>query len=178
MSCSIDLLSQQATISPWWSFDAVGCRGVTPSALHGSADFTGGPFNCVDPWSGQASGGASYQTGFNGPNRARMKGVCAVAVSVPMDASSEYYLFSFIITNAMTVGAGSCAGCTDGVCLVLQSVLLTQPVGPGLFDYTITNPLLRQHVTWQPGGTQVTGGCPGGTPVRTRTWGGVKALYR
>ena len=70
----------------------------------------------------------------------------------------------------------SCAGCTDGACIVLNSIQLTQPIGVG--DYTISNPILRNWVQWQGGATTITGGCPLATPTRSTTWGSVKSLYR
>jgi len=73
------------------------------------------------------------------------------------------------------VGTGSCAGCTDGACIVFTSQKLTEPLGVG--DYTITSPALRQYVTFQSGGA-LGGGCPAVVPTQNRTWGSVKSLYR
>jgi hypothetical protein len=87
---------------------------------------------------------------------------------------------SFRISNAHTVGAGSCSGCTDGACIVLGGVQLVQPVGVG--DQNINTPLHSQYVMWQPTGSSVTGpfgtGCPAATPARNTTWGALKSLYR
>jgi hypothetical protein len=87
-----------------------------------------------------------------------------------------------IINNAKTTGTGSCAGCTDGACIVLNSVKVTQPATVHQ-DYTITNPLGRAYVLWQAGGANPGSGpngtgCPGATPTRNETWGSVKSLYR
>jgi len=173
MAGTIDLVTTQPTLPPWWSFD-VGCRAGPPSALSADFNFVTGPFNCHDVWAGQAAGGSNYQSGFAAPNRARMRVVCAVANAAPIDAVTENYLFRFTISNAKTTGAGNCAGCDAGVCLVLSSVELDQ--NPGLGSYNLTNPLDHEYVVWQ-GGAAVTGGCPNATPVRNATWGGVKS-YR
>jgi len=162
-----------AALSPWWNLQTGGCRGTT--SISCSFDFTGGPFTCVDPWSGAAAGGMSYDAAFGAPNRARLRTIGAIPGSTAIDGSSEYYFFKITLLGQKTVGTGSCAGCTDGMCIVFKSLKLTQPLGVG--DFTITSPLLRQHVTWQAGGT-LAGQCPAATPTQSRTWGSVKSLYR
>jgi len=67
----------------------------------------------------------------------------------------------------------ACPGCLNPACLVFNFCRLQEPAG-GL-DITLTNPAVRQHVTWQGGGTIP---CPGATPTQKGTWGSVKALYR
>jgi hypothetical protein len=175
MGATIELEANGATLPSWWNFD-VGCRAGPPSALTIDFNFLGGPFNCHDAWGGQAIGGMNYESGFSGPNRARLRMVCAVASPAPLDGVSENYFFRFSISNAHTTGTGSCAGCDVGMCLVLTKVELDQPIGVG--DFFITNPLDRQFVVWQNGGSVPGGGCPQATPTRTTTWGAVKSLYR
>jgi len=171
----VDLQTTAAVLSPWWLMMPGGCVGRT-TAASASMDFTADTGNCVDIWAGQASPGFNYNANYGGPNRVRMKATGAVASAVAADDVSEMYIFKISIGGARTVGAGVCAGCLDGACFVLNDQLLTQPIGVG--DYHISNPILRQHVSWQASGASIPNGCPGGTPSKNATWGSVKALYR
>ena len=174
----IDLQSAAATLPAWWQFKNAGtCR---QTALSANAGFVSGPFSCADYWAGGASGGL---TAFNTnivpgqTNRARILALFSVPplAAGPVDDTVEYYAFNLIITNAKTTGTGACAGCLDPVCIVLNEIKLTQPVGVG--NYRIQNPADRNFATWQGGGIGQ-GGCPGATPTKSTTWGSVKALYR
>jgi hypothetical protein len=171
----LDMQTNQAALSNWWQFNSPGCRFASPALIAGNFDFTAN-INCLDPWGGTASGGLNYSPGFGGPNRARIRTVCAIIGSTGITGVDEYYMFKVNISNARSTGAGACAGCTDGACIVFNSILVTQPAGVG--DYTISNTLLRNWVQWQGGAVNVTGGCPAATPTQNRTWGSVKSLYR
>jgi hypothetical protein len=171
----LDMQTNQAALSNWWQFNTGGCRFGSPALIAGNFDFTA-VSNCLDPWGGTASGGLNYAPGFSGPNRARIRTVCAIIGSTGITGVDEYYMFKVNISNARSTGAGACAGCTDGACIVFNSILVTQPAGVG--DYTISNTLLRNWVQWQGGAVNVTGGCPAATPTQNRTWGSVKSLYR
>ena len=179
MTTVLDLQTNQAALTPWWNFDGAGCR-ATPSALTGNFDFTGSTFSCNDIWAGNATGGSNYISGFGAvPNRGRIRLVCAVVNPVVVDNSTENYYFKASFSNAKTTGTGSCAGCTDGACIVLNSLELDQQPGVEGGNTIITNPLDSQYVLWQAGGNSVTpGGCPQATPTKNATWGSVKSLYR
>lgn len=173
----IDLQSASATLPAWWQFKNTGTCRQTAFAIN--ADFTAGPANCTDYWAGQAAGGFSAFNPNIVPgalNRARVLAVFAVAPALtgPVDETLEYGAFKITVNGTKTVGATACAGCLDPVCVVLNEVKLTQPVGVG--DYRIQNPATRNFLTWQ--GGVVTGGCPAATPARNATWGSVKSLYR
>jgi hypothetical protein len=175
MSAVLDLQTNQAALTPWWGFGTGGCRSGPPSALSPSFDFTTSTFSCGDPWGGVAAGGSDYATGGGGPNRARIRLVCAVAAPIVVDNSSENYYFKVTYNMSKTTGTGACAGCTDGACIVFNSIELDQQ--PGLGNTEITNPIDRNFVIWQAGGS-VAGGCPQAVPTRNSTWGSVKSLYR
>jgi hypothetical protein len=169
----LDLQTNQAALSDWWKIGGTGCRLGT--AISSNFDFVAGPFSCVDVWAGQAAGGINYAYPFGAANRSRIRTVCAIPGSTGIDDATEYYIAKVTITNARTTGAGACAGCTDGACIVLNSIKLTQPAGVG--DYVIANPITSNFVTWQSGGG-LGGECPQATPSRNATWGSVKSLYR
>jgi hypothetical protein len=179
----IDLASTAATLPAWWQLKNAGtCRQnslvLNPLALASST-------NCVDWSSGQASGGiGAYNIGERGPNTARIKIAIAVPASALADlfGATEYYSCSLNINNLKTVGTGSCAGCTDGVCIVFNSIKCTTQVPAN--DRTITgaaNGTDSNYVTWQGGGVPVVGavsGCPAATPTKNATWSQVKSMYR
>jgi len=168
----LDLQTNQAALSPWWTVGGTGCRAG--SAVGASFDFTGGPFECTDLWENAGFGGVNYVGPFEQPNRARIRTVYGINPTKSIDDATEFYVFKVNINNSRSNGLGSCAGCQDGACIVFNSSKMTQPLGVG--DYTITNPLLSNFVTWQTGA--VGGGCPGATPTKSATWGSVKSLYR
>jgi hypothetical protein len=172
----LDLQTNQLALSNWWK---IGGTGVAPNCRPATAMTSDYNFlalaNCYDPWAGSAAGGLNFTQGFNGPNRGRIKTVCAIPGSTPIDDATENYILKINITNVRSTGAGSCAGCSDGACIVLNSIKLTQPLGVG--DYTISTPITRNYVQWQ-GGGNIGGECPGATPTKSATWGSVKSLYR
>ena len=172
----MEMQTNAATLSQWWNLQTTGGNVPCRSGIAASFDFTGGPFTCLDPWVGAASGGVDFTNAFGGPNRGLIRTVCAIAGSTGITGTDEYYFFKITLLGAKTTGNGSCAGCTDGACIVFTQLKLSQPLGVG--DYIITTPLVRQYVTWQSGGAGVTGGCPAATPTHTTTWGSVKSLYR
>jgi hypothetical protein len=177
-SSLIEMQTNQATLSNWWQFDSGGCRFHSPSYLIADFNFLLSS-NCLDPWGGGASGGINYTPGgvfIHGPNRAGIRTVCAIPGSTAITATDEYYMFKVAFVNERSIGTGSCAGCTDGACIVFQEILVAQPAGVG--DYKITAPVSRNWIQWQGGGNSVPGGCPAATPTQNRTWGAVKSLYR
>lgn len=172
----IDMASASPVMPAWWEFKNTGaCRQTALSiGFDGTTSSSG---QCADYWGGQAAGGiGAYRTDLGG-NRRRIVAVCAVPPSAagPVTADAEYFSFRLLVNNTKTVGAGSCGGCAEPVCLVLSQIKLTQPLGFG--DFPLTNAAGGNfYVTWQGGG--VFGGCPAATPTRNTTWGSVKALYR
>jgi hypothetical protein len=188
-----EIILQLAADSPglpaWWDFRNAGtCRQSAFAAF-----FTADAANVVcEDWSnGQMVGGLGAYctvafpclTPPPGANVAVIKVINAVPMSAAavLTAGVEYYDFTLVISNTKTVGAGSCAGCTTPVCIVLNSInvvdagnlhprMLTTPTAPG-----------SNFATWQGGGSPVVGGvigCPAATPTKRSTWGSMKSLYR
>lgn len=171
-----DLQSAGSTLPAWWQFKNAGsCR---QASLTVNFVANAGNLACVDEFSGAGAGGiGAYTVSASNPNRARLTVAIAVPASsiTPVVAGTEYFAMNLLISNAKTVGTGSCAGCSTPVCLVLNSIKLTQPVGVG--DVLIGNPAGNNAITWQ-GGAIDGGGCPAAVPTRNTTWGAVKSLYR
>lgn len=167
--------TNQASLPPWWHFESGGCRG--PSALVLSYDFTSGPFTCIDPWAGQASGSLTYTAGVPNSSLALLHTVGAIPGVTSITGADEYYVSKIRILGDKSTGDGSCAGCTAGACLVLYSVTLTQPAGAPGGNVRLTQPLVRHYVTFQTGGF-VPGGICGVVPTKATTWGSIKSLYR
>ena len=71
-----------------------------------------------------------------------------------------------------------CPGCEQPMCMCLENLTLYQTAGtPPMDAILLTEAASRNYVTWQ-GGAVPWSGCPGATPVKNRTWGSVKSLYR
>jgi len=183
------LAADGASLPAWWQFANGTCR---QSALSMVFLVPASDVACVDWASGQSQGGiGAYCTVTSlscgsppaGANVAFIKAVHAVRSELATDLTGgiEYYDFTLNISNAKTVGAGSCAGCSTPVCIVLNGIrvvdsgdlhsrFLNTPASPG-----------SEYVTWQGGGSPEVGGvigCPAATPTRRSTWGAVKTLYR
>lgn len=170
----IDIQSAVPTLSPWWQMRAPdGCRWTSFTT-----QFTFFPLaSCGDPWNGQALGAQDYSYGPSLPSRARLRMVCAVpeADAAPLTPDHEYYIFQITLDKKKSVGAGSCAGCSDAACFVLSSIKISQPTGnPGgdpRYDY---DPDQSMFATYNGAASAL---CEA-TPTRNRTWGAIKAIYR
>jgi hypothetical protein len=173
----IDIQTSGATLPQWWMMKNAGtCRAT---ALSMSFDFSTGPFTCFDYWAGQALGSFGYTAPYAvyGPNRARIVGVCAIgglsASGIAPD--TEVYSHKVSISNVKSTGLGACAGCSDGACIVLNSIKLTQNQRSAGGPKFMGNPAVRNFATWQAG---IPGCGTPATPARNATWGKVKSLYR
>jgi hypothetical protein len=178
----VDLQSSDVTLPPWWELGTGGCRFGIPVNLLADASFAGSTA-CANPWHGTPS---SLIQGFTvGPpdhgvsNQARIKAVA----SVPSDSASDlaagtaYYGLKIIIRNGQTTGGPLvCSGCLPPLCLVLNSILVRRVPGAPGGDVTLTTPGVGNGnwATWRGGA----GANCALVPVRNRTWGQLKALYR
>lgn len=166
----------------WWQFATVGtCRQLSLSS-----NFVFNDNICLDWAQGGGSGGIGSYSVDPGPggwtidpsvvNRHRR---LKIAKAVPpqalaaLVANQEYYSTNIVINNAKTVGTGACAGCTENVCIVFNSLNVTTPVGANNVLLATGNTAGSNTATWQ------------GTvadcllvPTRNTTWGAVKSLYR
>jgi len=170
----VDLAASAPALPDWWRFVSIGsCRRTELSiAAHNGA-------NCPDPFGGLASMNiAAYQVALQSANFARL--ICVNAVVQTDEANLvggyEYSLARWTITNAKTVGTGSCAGCATPVCIVFHSANITTEVNVNSIKLTEAAAPGSNYVTWQGGGGG--GFCPAATPTRNSTWGAVKSLYR
>jgi hypothetical protein len=157
-------------IPDWWQLGTGGCRSGSISA---SYDFAAGPYTCIDPWSGQASGGLDYGAQVPFANHATIRLIAAVqgADSLALTADSEYYTFKVTINYSKTVGAGNCSGCSSPVSIALTSTTLSQPAGLG--DVILTTAASNNVITWQGGA----GLSPNLGSPRLVTFGQIRSLY-
>jgi len=181
---SIDLISQDDPLPAWWDFKNAGtCR---LNSLHFNTTANANDVVCLDWAGGHSSGGiGSYTTGTPSsmgsidPSLAPQHRRCVMALAVPPDslrdllADTEYFSFNLVIDHAKTVGTGACGGCAGSVCLVLQLINITTPVlANNIFMGNATTPGSNM-AHWQG-----TGADCNLVPVKNRTWGEVKAMYR
>jgi len=184
----MDLASAQATLPAWWQFRNPGTCRTTSMSMNTALSALA--VNCVDWGSGLAAGGVgAYNIGLRGPNTARI--VAALAVPSQnlalLAAGQEYFSFNLVINNLKSAGLGSCAGCSDPVCIVFNSLNLTTPIAANNVKFSgPTNGTDSNFATWQGGAGVITNppgggggsGCPAATPTKNATWGQVKSLYR
>ena len=171
----IDLATSGTSLSDWWKFfNAGNCRQTSLSAA--AQDGT----NCPD-WSlGLASVSiAGYNEGtVGGPNTADINIANAVSLDQVQDlvAGQEYGVVRLTISNAKTVGTGSCSGCTDAACVIVQSVDTFSAQDNGAVHILMdgpTNGTDSNYVTWQ-SATE----CPGGGASQSVTWGRIRSVLR
>lgn len=167
------------TLPQWWSFtdfNAVypACRANTSLATTFGDGIGNG--TCLDYFGSlTASGGtdfishtrdlaegSTYGLGTN-MGMIRMLGAVNVSNATAVAAGEEHFAFTLRIRNDRTVGTPSCSGCTDGVTLTFDHLLLAQPAGVG-------DPVLTSSAHCDFNG--------GVTPTATKSWGAIKALYR
>ena len=167
-----DLQSASDPLPAWWDlFNPGACKsGPTLNTVFANA-------SCTDYFLAAGAGGITAYLN-TGSNKRRIGGSWSAneADAGPVTPGTEYYAVNVVFSNAKTVGTGACAGCQDGVCIVLNDVLISQPAGTAGGSPAVTNPRERNFITWQ--GGAIGGGCPGATPAINKTWGQVKSIYR
>lgn len=171
----IDVQHGDATLPDWWEFGWEGCQA---DELKADVDFGSA---CTNVWPPQVAGGLlSYTVGAprGGSNQARIRAALSVLSSqaLAFNTGEIYYAARVVIANTKTL---SCLGCSGTACLVLNSIILKRPLRPPgapTGDVTLTTPGAGNGnwARWQ----GVSAGDCQAVPVRNRTWGQVKALFR
>lgn len=172
----VDLQHSAPTLPDWWALAGSDCRA---GALRGDTNF--GTLNtCVNFWQTTVAGGLlSYTAGMprGGVNQARMVFGFSVPSNQPrvLLANEMYYAARIVLDNRAT---STCDGCSGAACLVLNSILIHRPPRPEgvpTTDVLVTAPGFAE-ANWA-GWQTTTANCQA-VPVRNKTWGAVKALYR
>jgi hypothetical protein len=163
----VEIISSTASLPQWWLMgSSTSCRGAIPPSF--SATFG---TSCADNFQGSGFGGGTYTVSAGG---ATVDVAWGFATGIPITAGTEYYALNIFINNSKSVGTGHCAGCSQGVCIILDAIDLAY--GPSAtLTQTITNPLQRNWITWQNNSGIP---CPAIVPIQNRTWGQMKSLYR
>src|SRR5262245_24323021 len=156
----VDFLTQQPVLPAWWDMKNAGtCR---PSSLlfNTTADINN--VVCQDWAAGASVGGiGAYGNGTIAtdgsvdPSLQAAHRRCIIALAVPGTApvdlvsATEYFSCNIIINNLKSTGTGACAGCTEPMCIVLNSVKVVTPIGAN--DIFIGNAPTPggNIVTWQ-----------------------------
>jgi hypothetical protein len=177
----IDVQTTLAQIPDWWRADA--CRGTGFSLTTDGS--IGGTTCAATMWDTAAPAGNNI-TGLNGTsgvpaNRERLN-LGAVLLPTAVydyvgDGTTEIAVFKFSVLKAKSVGAGSCGGCAQGACIVLNEIQMQGQNDQTEADYVrMTTPIAgHNYIAYNSGAPAP---CPGVTPTLNRTWGQVKALYR
>ena len=178
----IHLISQDDPLPAWWDMRHAGsCR---QASLSFNTAEDANDVVCTD-WAQGGSVGGINSYSINPPftnidpsltSRCR---VISIALAVAPDnlqdlqPDIEYFSFNLVIDHAKTVGTGACGGCSGAVCLVFNSLNVTTPVlGNGAYFYGGTTPG-SDMAHWQGTGADCLL-----VPVKSKTWGEVKAMYR
>ena len=178
-------VSFETAVPAWWRVGSTSVCGRT------SASFTVGYIApgavCYDYFGSfinPPTGANTYEIGpatgdpTNGPidaNHVRIRTVSAIdgtdpAALVQPPAGSEVFVFSTTWTRRATL---TCAGCSQQACLMFKTLKVTQPAGLGDFSFNAPAPSATNILTWNSSGVNCAT-----VPVRSRTWGQIKSLYR
>lgn len=176
------LVGNGVGLSDFWIWDAGACHdgGLSGAALIGP---TGGitlPTNCGNPYGAAAGQNNSFgQQTFVGTGRVHWEN--DHGRNSPLSALTAPAAAGGYIGNAVSLGwddalldGGTCAGCQDPACFVLNNIKLYNSSGFQAADITAVAPGIQNFVTFYGG----TAACPGAVPTKNATWGQVKALYR
>jgi hypothetical protein len=175
----------------WWQlYNAGSCR---QQALTVDADFSAiPPGKCKSAWNGPTYGGIGAYT-LPQTGRARIIFGFAVATPETLAAHRNYEACRLVIDNGRTSGSDACAGCGRAMCIGLIGVNLYTPgtesvVCPAEWGGEYGPPStvgwncgylgLVPSPYWPGSGWACLSGPGCTTPVRNRTWGQIKALYR
>jgi len=171
----VDVQHSDPTVPAWWQLGVGGCRYEELTADGGAP---AGPA-CTDLWLGQAAGGIQgYNVGqpFGSPSQARIKVVLSLLPNQArtLNAGTVYYAARLNLTNVKTTGTDACDGCGASACLVLNSIWIKRLPGAAGGDLFFETPAPDggNMALWQG-----TANCQT-VPVRRRTWGAIKSLYR
>lgn len=174
LNAAVDVAVAGASLPPWWQVGTGGCRegGLKPIGI--------GPISgCQALWLSGNTGGYVIEPHPSGaPNKFRLRAQWAHPGTANLLADTRYVGLLLALDTHYTFDEGLgdpvCAGCQVAACLVLNNLTL---FGQGGLIVPVNTQDVRQFATWQ-GGAVGGSGCPGETPARKGTWGGVKALYR
>lgn len=177
-TCIIDVILNGGSIPNWWQLSSGQCRA---NAVAMSFDPTVLTTSCEDLWAGNVPMSVfQVQPSPHGlPYELRLNGGAALPmgseIHVPADGR-ELVISRLMIQRSKSTGAGACAGCIVGACLLLNEAYLQQPIP--LPIYRVTNPAANTLVVWNDyyGGYFHCGGV--WDVARNRTWGQVKGSYR
>ncbi len=190
MELTINFSTPAGPPGAWWQFKNAGsCRLSALSAS--SAPLTPGG-SCVNYWNGFASGGiAGYTVNYVGLGMNRLFVIFALPSTAwaSLDGDVEYFAARLAISHANSVGAGSCPGCLDPVCIGIENLKLTRPVGQGDIRLAEETTFGSSTVNWQGSAASSsrvgdparffyrTLHCASATAARNPTWGSIKSLY-
>jgi hypothetical protein len=179
--CVIEVRSGVQLLSPWWRLQDAATAGCPARAgkIVASANFTIPPFSfgaCADALGPAAATSLVYEQEVNPPTGALIKAGASVppGSEVPIDNSKEWYAVAISILKDGTIPTTDCPGCSDGACIqILELHLFQAPPAP---EIVLTDGP-QSWVSYNGRSGSVPAPCPY-VPVRNRTWGEIKSLYR
>jgi hypothetical protein len=176
MDIYIDLQAEAPGLSPFWHFEDGGCNAGGLVVSGDRSAVTGG-CTAPTPWdAGTSVSMTAYGAGLGGANRARL--LCSVTrlSGTPLEAGQNYYGFHLrVLTTHASEAGGACAGCPDKMAMVWNQCDLFNQGGVGPPVASVTAPGSHGSCAGWNGPSTTT--CAT-TPVRNRTWGQIKVLYR
>jgi hypothetical protein len=167
ITSTIDIQSPTSSLPDWWS------SRCNPNNIAFATDAAG---SCPMLWD---NGPIPYAwvtryPGVGGANRERI--VISALLDSTMaydlggDGQTELSVYRFLVIKNRIL---TCAGCAAPVCLTLNEVCFHSLASDATAFLRITAPITNNTIT-----VNDPTACAGATPVRNRTWGTLKGLYR
>jgi hypothetical protein len=171
-------------VPAWWQmFNAGSCReaSITP-VVRNTGTFLAPCAGSATTklWTTAAYGGMGAWTILGNRFNTVIGFATAANRTVNLSTTTQYNVCNLVLdTNNSAADPDNaiveCAGCAEGMTLVLNQITLNGSAAPDAVTQVGTTVGAQQCITWQ-GGSGA--GVCAATPARNTTWGQVKSLYR
>ena len=169
----VEFRTANPSLPDYWQLLPGGCREGGGPFFQPVSPGVGDPVLCANASPGQ-NGSGNFVTLIHPPNSFRYE--CSIGTTLIPIQGGKKYLGGVMLLDPVS---GDCAGCEEEICIQFVEVSVIWGTDPDPNaprpEITLSGPNSTSFVTWQ---GPAPGICFGATPVRDRTWGSVKALYR
>lgn len=180
IDCFIDLQVDAPALTPFWTFQTAISAGCNTQMAISDVRPASSACSATNPWGtggGSGDNAIGYVPGQGGANRGRFV-TTSFRNATPLTTVTggvSYYAWHIILASDAEAVDG-CTGCSTPVAIVWNQANVSSATAQNASEAVvtvITNPGIVSNCATGSGG----GAC-GATPVKNKTWGALKSLYR